>query len=246
MRTVSFSSETNQQLMNEKFVCSYHNSKGEANTGASFAHAPDDDPGLCTRGNGKLNVQLFFFTPNGNLFHILTGYVGAEPLQEELEFAYSTYEAMAKRRSRAKSTLLAAHREFLKKQGYSEGEIKAKDPFRALGPVTIPSLNLPKGLLPNGNRAQGANVERIRSGGGRERGRSGETIKGIGAAAQKLLDGQVKQQTLRDHRFAMDYPLLPAKKFNPRLLGFGMPFFGSTGFGSPPSGSLIGLDGINR
>src|SRR5579859_5723258 len=93
MRTVSFSSPAVQKTLSDRFICARINTTGEATAGSSFSHAPSDPPGPCLRGSGRQNIQLIFLTPQGELLHTLTGYVGPGDLADELKFALATYEA---------------------------------------------------------------------------------------------------------------------------------------------------------
>jgi hypothetical protein len=209
MRTVSFSSEPVRRLIDEAFVCSVENSKGQASTGASFSHAPRDPAGPCLRGNGQQNVQLYFATPEGELFHVLSGFVGPEDLQRELEFALRSHWAIANQESRQerKEALIAVHREFLKQQGHTDAEIDAAgDGFASLRDLTA-------GFDPRDFQPE----------------RLAEL-----AQPDAVFAKFAKVQTLSDHRFAMEHPLLPVSEFRPEMLvGSGQSFFGSTSSGGP-------------
>jgi hypothetical protein len=93
---VSLSDPQVKRLLNTRFVCAWENTEGQPAAGASFAHSPRDPAPSCVRGNGEHNVQLLFLTPQGEIFHVLAGYVSPKDLQEELKFALSTFDALAK------------------------------------------------------------------------------------------------------------------------------------------------------
>jgi hypothetical protein len=209
MRTVTFSPTEVRQLLNKSFVCSYENSTGQASSGTSFKHRPRDNAGPCLRGNGRQNVQIYFTTPQGEIFHVLSGYVGPEELEKELRFAVDAYEKLARASSDREQALLAAHTDFLQVQGFSKSDIETG--------------------------GGGANVAAF-----------GDMMKLFDQAAtgrfvaptdigdvQQMFDQFGRTQTLSDHRFAMEHPLLSASEFRPEMLvGNGFTFFGSTSFGS--------------
>jgi hypothetical protein len=126
MRTVSFSSPAVQNTLKDRFICACVNTTGEPTAGASFSHAPSDPPGPCLRGNGRQNIQLIFLTPQGDLFHALTGYVGPNDLAEELKFALETYEALQAVRNDRKQVVRDAHTERLMAIGYDQAQIDRK------------------------------------------------------------------------------------------------------------------------
>lgn len=61
----------------------------------SFSHTPREPAGPCLRGNGEHNIQLLTLTPQGEILHVLAGYVGPEELTVELKFASDTYRKLA-------------------------------------------------------------------------------------------------------------------------------------------------------
>lgn len=67
---------------------------GDAGAGSSFAHAPEDAPGSCTRGIGRKNLQLLVLTPDGEIVHAVGGFVPRDELLRELEWAIGTFEAV--------------------------------------------------------------------------------------------------------------------------------------------------------
>ncbi|HEV3024395.1 MAG TPA: hypothetical protein VGX76_18090, partial [Pirellulales bacterium] len=123
MRTVSFSSPAVQKTIKSRFICTRVNTTGEPTAGASFSHAPSDPPGPCLRGSGRQNIQLLFLTPQGELFHALTGYVGPDDLAAELTFALETYEALQSQHDDREQIVRDAHTERLQSLGYNEAQI---------------------------------------------------------------------------------------------------------------------------
>jgi hypothetical protein len=213
MRTVSFSSPDVQKILSDQFICARINTTGEPTAGASFSHAPSDPPGPCLRGNGQQNIQLIFLTPQGELFHTLTGYIGPEDLADELKFALATYEALQGQPRDRKQVVRDAHGKYLQKLGYAEAEINrpADDPLGGMPAGNMLGGNILGGMVPA--FAQGS------------------------FAPGKMFEGFLRGQVLSDHRFAMRYPLLPWKRFKPEMLvGTGKSFFGSTGMGLPSGG----------
>jgi hypothetical protein len=207
MRTVSFSNVNVQKLLNENFVCSFENSKGQQNTGSSLSHSPGDAPGPCIRGVGNQNVQCFFTTAGGDISHVLTGYVGPEDLVQEIEFAISLHKAMQARPSRAGRILVQSHRRFLKTLGFSDTQINS--------PRTISPLG---SIVPDN---PGDFLLAFQTG-------------DVSQAFRDSIGRATRSQTLSDHQFAIQYPLLATKKFRPEMLvGSGASFFGSFSTRSP-------------
>ncbi len=111
---MSLSNAKVNRLLNDKFVCAYVNTKGDPNAGESFSHRPRDPVGPCLRGNGEHNVQMITMSPAGEIFHVLSGYVGPEELLAELQFADATWRELEKidDAARRKKILIAAHEKF--------------------------------------------------------------------------------------------------------------------------------------
>src|SRR5262249_52675459 len=65
-------------------------------------------------GNGEHNVQMITISPQGEIFHVLSGYVGPEELLAELEFAEATWQKLAAIDDAAtrKKLLIAEHEKF--------------------------------------------------------------------------------------------------------------------------------------
>ena len=124
MRTVSFSHDDVRKLLNEEFICVRLNTRGDPTAGESFSHAPRDPAGPCLRGNGRQNVQVLFLTPEEEIFHVLTGFVGPDELRKELEWALAAYGKIAESGEDRKTALCDAHLEFLRNEGFSDAEIE--------------------------------------------------------------------------------------------------------------------------
>lgn len=123
MRTVSFSSPTVRALLNQRFIPSVANCEGEASAGSSMGHAPSDPPGPCPRGIGAANVQLYFLTPKGAIFHAISGFVAAEELERELRFALALFKAIRRQSpKRARALVREAHKKRLEADRERSGE----------------------------------------------------------------------------------------------------------------------------
>jgi hypothetical protein len=95
-------------------VCAWENTDGDEAAGASFAHRPRDPAGSCIRGNGEHNIQLLLLTPQGEIFHVLAGYLGPKDLLEELQFALTTFDSLAKTAEEDRDRVVTqAHEKFL-------------------------------------------------------------------------------------------------------------------------------------
>ena len=68
-------------MLNEDFVCATINTEGDPTAGASVGHAPTDSCGSSFRGIGRQNVQCLFLTPKGEIFHVASGFRGADDLE---------------------------------------------------------------------------------------------------------------------------------------------------------------------
>lgn len=111
---MSLSNDRVNRLLNDKFVCAYVNTRGDPNAGESFSHRPRDPVGPCLRGNGEHNVQMITMSPQGEILHVLSGYVGPEELLAELEFAETTWRKLAALDDEAarRKLLIAEHEKF--------------------------------------------------------------------------------------------------------------------------------------
>jgi hypothetical protein len=103
-----------QRLLNGRFACSWENTAGDASCGASFAHSPKDPPPSCLRGNGEHNIQTLFATREGELVHVVAGYVSGEELRREAEFALEILAKLEKAHGHGRTSIVrAAHEERL-------------------------------------------------------------------------------------------------------------------------------------
>jgi hypothetical protein len=226
MRTVTFSSEAVKKSLNEDFVCTLVNTEGDPSAGASMAHAPSDQPGPCSRGVGKQNVQCLFLTPRGEIFHAISGFVGPNDMQDELAFVLETFKAVQRSPSAAKQIVADAHAKRLKKLGFSDQEIKGQF---ASGPQEFFS-GLP-GIGAAGESPAGlANLGQVNL--------SGDDFD---ARKSDMFGFLTRGTVLHDYKFVMKYPLLPWKDFKrqPHLLvGSGKSAFVSSGSGGPSGGKI--------
>ena len=117
MRTVSFSNDKVRDLLNGEFVNTFSNTTGDPTAGKSIWHDPSDSPGMCIRGNGKQNVQTLFLTPQGKIFHAATGYLSADDLVDEIEFAQNLFSEIKGTPGSAKNLVRDAHQDRLKELG---------------------------------------------------------------------------------------------------------------------------------
>ena len=92
MRTVSFSQPKASDTLNNHFVNTFSNTYGDPTAGMSIRHQPDEPAGNCIRGNGKQNVQTIFMTPQGEIFHVATGFLSGEDLSDEAQFALEVFD----------------------------------------------------------------------------------------------------------------------------------------------------------
>jgi len=208
MRTVSFSDARVQKKLNDKFVCCYTNTKGDPSAGASFSHSPDDEPGPCGRGAGRQNVQVICITPEGEIFHVATGFLDPKALLEELEFACQVFDSMQQNPKNCKQIVADAHEKRLRQLGFKRNEIAAAD-------------NQMTDLLLSGCNPQdiGINMPKPQD--------FGMKLQGPGAS---FFQDVTRQRILKDNKFAMNNPLMHKKEFekNPQsLVGHHKSFFGS-------------------
>ncbi len=208
MRTVSFSNAKLQDALNNEVVCCYTNTKGDPSAGGSFAHGPEDEPGPCGRGAGRQNVQTIFMTPAGEIFHVATGFLEADDLLEEAGFAKQLFALLQRSERGGKDTVVAAHLQRLKELGFSPQQIASRD--HPLGDVLLSGPN-PQDFGINVPTPQDFGVN-------------------FGGPAGNLFGDIAKRRKLKDHKFAMTYPLITKQEFdrNPQLLvGRHSSFFGS-------------------
>ena len=132
MRTVSFSHPDVQNLLNNNFVCTYTNLEGDPTAGESIRHWPNDSVGNCIRGNGKQNVQTLFLTPEGEIYHVATGFLSPADLAEECQFAKELFRQYRKDPDSFRQTVIDAHRQRLVDQGFSDTLIDSPNPMMAM------------------------------------------------------------------------------------------------------------------
>jgi hypothetical protein len=149
MRMLSFADRDVQRELTPQFVLLSTNMEGTLGAGRSVGHLPKDEPGLCPPRLAHQNCQVYFLTPRLEMFHAATGFLSPADLAKEAQFAEDLFTAIQKRSKRAKETVVAAHRDFLKKQGFTDRDLagSATPTQRLLANGT--GLNLPLGGAPN-------------------------------------------------------------------------------------------------
>lgn len=210
MRTVSFSDPKVRRLLSNNFVNTFTNTYGDSTSGLSIAHRPSDPPGPCIRGNGKQNVQTIFMTPDGEIFHVATGFLAPEDLAEEARYANSLFQEIVQQEPETvRDRVSTSHKDRLFKAGFSEQEIVSRSPFAAMmmfNPATSGNLNLMSG--------------------------PGERSPGNFGSPQGIFDGFIKQQFLQDNQFSIQNPLMSWQQLQndpTTLVGRGKSFFASSG-----------------
>ena len=96
----------------------------------SFSHSPNEQPGPCGRGAGRQNVQTIFMTPQGQIYHVATGFLSPEDLRGEIRFASATFENLRSSRTQPKETLVSLQESRMRELGFSEREIYTESPFQ--------------------------------------------------------------------------------------------------------------------
>jgi hypothetical protein len=212
MRTVSFSSPAVRNSMRD-FVCHHTSTEGDPTAGQSIRHRPDEPAGTCIRGNGPQNVQTLFLTPRGEIFHVVSGFVPADELVQEMEYARQLFHELSGNGSDASRQVVAnSHRNRLVELGLSDGQISARGIEGTLA-----------GML--GNRG-GMNLEGFDPLTGNVRAAMSGMPNAMTAGFEPLIRGQV----LTDHRFMIERPLESAADFErdpTPLVGNGQSFFSS-------------------
>ena len=149
MRMVSFADREVQRELNRRFVLLSTNMEGKLGAGRSVGHLPQDVPGLCPPRLAHQNCQVYFLTPRLQMFHAATGFLSPVDLARETQFAGDLFTAIQKRPKAAQETVVAAHRDFLKKQGFNDRELAGPaDPAQRLLANGM-GLNLPVASPPN-------------------------------------------------------------------------------------------------
>lgn len=208
MRTVTFSNDKVQRLLNNDFVCCYTDTTGDPTAGASFSHAPGEQPGPCGRGAGRQNVQVIFMTPQSEIFHVATGFIEPDDLLAEARYARELFNALQPGGIQRKQTVVASHKSRLRKLGFQPNEIAAADNM-----VTDMMLGGPNPQDLGINMPAMTNFRMNTPGGG------ANIFQDIG-----------RQRILKDHKFVIRNPLISRDQFeaNPQsLVGHHKSFFGS-------------------
>ncbi|MEM7453826.1 MAG: hypothetical protein AAF456_05650 [Planctomycetota bacterium] len=201
MRTVSFSNPQVQNALNNDFVATYTNTTGDPTAGRSFSHPPEDSPGSCGFGAGKQNVQAIFMTPEGEIFHVASGFRNGERLLDEINFAKGVYASLedASNPERTVSELQVARLEDL---GFDSSSIER-------GRVGMMSM------MPTGSNVDFAPQD------------LGIQMPSTGTG---MFEDMIRQRVLNDGTFVARNPLMTRSEFDAspeKLLGNGTSFFGS-------------------
>ena len=214
MRTVSFSNPEIRSLLNNYFVSTFTNTEGDPTSGMSIRHRPSDPAGSCIRGNGKQNLQTIFMTPDGEIFHVATGFVPPDELVDEIKFALQLFRKISNSQTEnAEAIVSIAHRNRLKDLGFSDDEINAR-----------PGLESFMQLMPNTN-ANFSSQKNNRSS-TRNKRFSPDTV-----TQENVFSGFIKRQILEDSQFMVNSPLMDYRKFESdpgQLVGNGKSFFASS------------------
>ena len=234
MRTVSFSQPEISRQLNRDFVCFTTSTEGDASAGESIRHRPNDPAGTCIRGNGQQNVQTLFLTPEGEIFHVISGYVSPEELSVELQFASKLFAALKKVPTNDRPNFIAeAHRSRLQQMGFSDDEIRSRGLNVGMGmslPFEMPGKPA-EGLAQTTNRDANdksfANLDYL--------------LRQLPTSSEISANGPfgmfVRGQISTDHKFCIDYPLQNHESFDrdpTPLVGNGKSFFMSSSSGMPP------------
>lgn len=229
MRTVTFSQRKLQVFLNSNFVNTFTNTTGDATSGKSISHRLNDRAGNCIRGNGKQNVQTIFMTPEGQIFHVATGFLAAEDLYEEAKFALNLFDAMQNTQRSLETNkdslehtglpklVRDSHRKRLETLGFSENEI---DP-----PSEMARMQNLHSMMSNG-----AFIPRARSNGSSSR-NTNRTDSMLGS----VFEGFNRQQILEDNQFSINHPLITRFELEQdptKLVGNAKTFFFSSSFGN--------------
>ena len=104
---MTFSNPDVRSLIAAKFLAAFEDTEGSAAAGASFAHAPNDAPASCIRGNGEHNMQMLILTPDGRIVHVVAGFIEGAELVAELRFALASLELLRRSKPEAAAGLLS-------------------------------------------------------------------------------------------------------------------------------------------
>lgn len=123
MRVVSYVDPRVQAATRERFVPLSTNMERMPGAGSSVGHMPSDEPGLCPSRLAHQNCQAFFLTPELEIFHAATGFLTADELLTEMEFAAKLFANIRKSPAQAKQAVAAAHQQRLRDWGFKDEEI---------------------------------------------------------------------------------------------------------------------------
>ncbi len=229
MRTVTFSQRKLQGFLNNNFVNTFTNTTGDATSGTSINHRPNDRAGNCVRGNGKQNVQTVFMTPQGEIFHVATGFLAAEDLHDEAKFALNLFAAMQKTQrvvvteedsvggDTLSNLVVDAHRKRLEDLGFSENEIDPPSEMARMQNLHNMMSNNAFTFPTNSNGSSTRNANRT------------DSILG------DVFQGFIKKQILEDNQFSINHPLITQSELEQdptKLVGNSKTFFSSSSFGN--------------
>ena len=209
MRTVSFSNPNTQRFLNQHFVNTFSNTTGDATSGKSIWHQPKEPAGQCIRGNGKQNVQTLFLTPEGDIFHVATGFLSPKDLLTESRFAENLFKQLRKSSQDNTETVVDTHQRRLAEDGFSQADIKSRNPMaQMMAGIQLPGIG---DFAFNLNQRQPQNKR-----------------PGQGAFAS-----MINQQYLTDNQFSIRNPMMSWRQLErdpTPLVGNGKSFFSSSSF----------------
>lgn len=213
MRTVSFSQPDVCKMLDQNFVCYHTSTVGDPTAGQSIEHRPSDPAGTCIRGNGPQNVQTLFLTPEGEIFHVVSGYASPEEFYQELTFATKLFDELKrdtwKSESRPEALVVDSHRARLASLGFDNDQIERGG---MMMPANIQEMMQGSGM----NSLGGFPPNASRSGGNQ---------------AGSVFDTMIRGQVLKDSQFCMNHPLMSGEDFErdpTPLVGNGKSFFSSS------------------
>ena len=209
MRTVTFSNRKVQDLLNNNFVNTFSNTTGDPTAGKSINHAPDDQAGNCVRGNGKQNVQTLFLTPEGEIFHAVTGFLSSPDIASEILFASELFKQIEESND-ATEMVVSQHRLRLSDEGFTEEQIDEQSPMALM---RMMSSQMGRSNTSGSGSMSGSGSRNMRNG------------------RPDPFAAFSKRQFLTDNKFSIQYPLLNIEDFESdptKLVGNGKSFFASS------------------